>query len=181
MAALQQMFPPGGNFPQLRTLILSWTKAHYSHVGPFITGAELAGMLSACPRLHSLDIIGALESGGICSLLKLPQTCRELCVGGAAFGDNAVATVKELTQLPSLQWVSSPHLTDAGMYQLTALIGLQELLLRDDDGLSETLVMKADEMEGEIHLQTTEHAGCGGCFQIYCLPASFIDDLLVLL
>lgn len=172
MGASQHMFPPGLSRPQLRTLILSWQEVQGdTHVTPFVTGAELADMISACPALNSLDIVGALQQGSSCSsLLKLPETCRELCVGGDAFGDTAADTLKQLTQLTSLRWTCSDTLTDAGLYKLTALTGLQELYLRDDDGLSDALMVdENDEIGGrdfEVHLEATDQVGWGGCFEL---------------
>ena len=116
-------------------------------------------MISACPGLTSLDIAGALlpgHSSAISTLLQLPPTCRQLSIGGDAFGDSAAPTVAQLTQLTKLEWGGSCSLTDAGLYQLTALQGLQELHLHDNHELSDGVVYKED---GFMHGQQQLLAG----------------------
>lgn len=94
-AALQHLSPPISTFPQLRRLFLG-CKHPGIPIGQllYITEADIACFISACPNLNSLDIKGALQPGDNCSpLLKLPETCRELCVGGEAFANQLVITL----------------------------------------------------------------------------------------
>ena len=117
--------------PQLQVLYLGYMFPGANDV-PFMTAAELAALISACPALNRLDITGALLPGDSCdALLQLPPACCKLLVGGEAFDDSAAATVAQLTQLTSLSWKGSGMLTDAGLCQLTALRGLHVLFLEN--------------------------------------------------
>jgi hypothetical protein len=128
--ALQHMFPAGKRLPRLQHLVFD---SHDSQRAGCITTAELSSLVDACPALTSLDLTRVLAADAdVSALLKLPQQCQHLGVGGQAFGDKAAGVVAQLTQLKQLQWVRS-GLTDAGLARLTALHALDKLFMEDND------------------------------------------------
>jgi hypothetical protein len=125
--ALQHMFPAGKQLPQLQRLLFHC--ANRERDEGCITTAELSSLVRACPGLECLSLTCAVAADAdISTLLKLPQQCQHLAVGGQAFGDKAAGVVAQMTQLKSLEWAHSPGLTYAGLAQLTALHALDGLL-----------------------------------------------------
>lgn len=131
---VQHMFPAGKQLQHLRELAL-FSDDDLEDSRPFIATAELKGLACACPALSRLCLAHAVEPGDMSGFLQLPASCQGLSVSGAAFNDQAAATICQLTQLTSLGWTFSPDLTEAGLDQLTALKQLQELSLFDNLGL----------------------------------------------
>jgi hypothetical protein len=131
--ALRHMFPAGKQLPRLQLLEIC---SEGSEDAGLITAAELSSLVDACPGLTCLDLTGVLApDAGVSALLKLPQQCQHVAVGGQAFCDEAAEVVAQLTQLKSLRWtgafVSGAHsLTHAGLAQLTALHTLDTLHIR---------------------------------------------------
>jgi hypothetical protein len=125
--ALQHMFPAGKQLPRLQHLVFD---CHSDGLhGGRITAAELSSLVRACPGLTYLGLACVLApDADLSALLKLPQQCQHLKVGGQAFGDNAAGVVAQLTQLTQLEWCRS-GLTAAGLAQLTALHALDTLYL----------------------------------------------------
>jgi hypothetical protein len=102
----RHMFPPGRQLQQLThvTLVLE----EWDPDGPdggFMSGSELRCLIDACPALQFLDMTNTLhEPATVPELLRLPQCCNTLCVGGRAFSDEAAHIVAQLTQLTRLRW-----------------------------------------------------------------------------
>jgi hypothetical protein len=143
---LQHMFLAGKQKPLLKYIGICsrndcWDKG-------FITTAELSSLVAACPALFCLDLTRVLAADAdVSSLLKLPQQCQHLGVGGQVFGDEAAGLVAQLTQLQQLFWTGSPGLTNAGVAKLTALHMLYTLIiadmnLSDDDHVLESVSLK---------------------------------------
>jgi hypothetical protein len=136
--AIQHMFPPGVQFPQLQELLLyvgsyhaiCCMHEHDSGVVGHVTTAELRSIISACPALRRLQLMRVLAADvDVSVLLQLPVACRSLAVGGRVFDDHAAAVIAQLTQLTYLEWKHSPGLTDAGRQLLTALTSLKTTLV----------------------------------------------------
>jgi hypothetical protein len=118
--AVQHMFPAHHQQLQLRWLSIS-TELSYTNEW-CIDSAALSSIISCCPALQHLDVTCTVQPGSDPSvLLRLPDSCTSLLVGGAAFSDAAAATVAQLTKLKHLSWQDSRQLTDTGLHQLTAL------------------------------------------------------------
>jgi hypothetical protein len=156
------MFPAGKQFPQLQQLSIS---TFVCDTAGRVTTAELRSMISACPALCSLDINCVLTADADVSvLLQLRATCSTLKVGGEPFGDSAVRVVVQLTQLTRLQWGLAYDLTDAGLWRLTALSGLQSLKMLLNNSLT---VVDRDEglMKEPLELVPAEQV-CLGCMHL---------------
>lgn len=120
MGALQHILPAGRQFSQLHTLELS--VAADVQVNSCVDAQDLSHIISCAPQLASLDITCVLSRGAdLSSLLRLPQSCSSLLIGGSTIDDEAAALVAALTQLTSLQISYSYTLTDMGIEHLTAL------------------------------------------------------------
>lgn len=99
--AIQHMFPPGKQFPQLQLLL----SGSCSNSAGRVTTAELRGIISACPALCALRPTDVLAADTEVSILQqLPSTCRSLTVGGKPFGDDAAGVIAQLTQLTCLDF-----------------------------------------------------------------------------
>jgi hypothetical protein len=161
-AAVQHIFPPGKQFPQLQQVSISCCDFDGSNsVGP-VTAAELRAITSACPALCGIEITCVLAADvDVSALLQLPATCRSLKVGGQPLGDSAAGVIAQLTQLTDLQWDSAPALTDAGLQLLTALRGLQTFQMTGNDGLSDAVVEKVGDIMADA-LELTSVPGMVG-------------------
>lgn len=125
--ALQQMFPAGKQLPQMQHLVICLKWGDDADAGR-ITTSELSSLVDVCPALTCLDLTCVLApDADVSALLKLPQQCQHLAIGGQAFGDEAAGVVAQLTQLTRLNWTGYPGLTYAGLVQLTALHALDTL------------------------------------------------------
>lgn len=138
--ALQEMFPAGRVFGGLRRLSL-YHACLNGHEPGYVDIDDLARMFYSCPKLDTLDICGVVfpDVDDLSVLLQLPASCSSLCIGGSVFADDSVGLLTQLTQLTSLSWEFSPHLTDCGLEALTAMRGLQRLFVNDCWGLSRVL------------------------------------------
>lgn len=138
---IQHMFPPGRQLQALACIkleVMEWD-GFMPEFG-FMTTSELRCLITACPALQVFGIANALqEAAAVPELLRLPQCCKDLSVGGMAFADAAAPVLVQLTQLTCLRWCGSPDLTDPGLEQLTARRGLQVLILSDLENVSEGL------------------------------------------
>jgi hypothetical protein len=141
--AVQHAFPAGRVLPHLTQLtlqgILSSVPEPIEGTGGrpgFMSAQHLRDVVAACPGLVELHICNAVASDDLTPLLQLPSSVASLQLAGSALGDGAAAAVARLTQLKSLEWDSSDHLTDAGLEQLTALTGLTHLQMFCNYGLS---------------------------------------------
>jgi hypothetical protein len=127
------MFPAGKQLPQLKYIGFRSHSDHRDVDAGRITTEELSNLVASCPALVLLDLTCVLApDADVSTLLKLPQHCQHLGVGGQAFGDEAAGVVAQLTQLITLQWSGpmgpgAPSLTYAGLAQLTALHTLETL------------------------------------------------------
>lgn len=129
--AVAHMLPVGRQLTQLTALELSSRLLDVSRSAWCwsLTAADLQSISSSCPCLRALHMQGLVEPGAdLSSLLQLRQ-CRDLSVGGRAFGDHAVEVVAQMTQLTSLSWYCSTGFSSVGLNQLTALTNLQQLVL----------------------------------------------------
>jgi hypothetical protein len=129
--ALQHMFPAGKQLPWPRYIAIR-TYSN-SHDKGLVMTAELSSMFDACPSLTSLDVTRVLTpDADVSTLLKLPQHCQRVAIGGRAFGDETAGVIAQLTQLITLEWAGSqflgaPPFTYAGLAKLTALHMLDTL------------------------------------------------------
>lgn len=134
--AAQHMFPAGRVLAQLQSLTL---RGMCSGGLWCLEAADLRSVVSACPGLHRLEILGVVEVSATQALLDLPACCSELKVGGWALNDASARVIAKLTQLADLEWFDSESLTDAGFEHLTKLTGLTRLHMYDMDGLSDVV------------------------------------------
>lgn len=158
--AAQHMFPANRQLPLLKTLIISpdgddYDEDHAQQVC-CLDAADLASIARCCQGLQEVCIAHAVVGGGadVTALLQLPASCQSLRVGGVGFGDAAAAVLAQLTQLQSLCW-GAPLLTDVGLQELTALTGLQHLLVCNCESLSEELL----DDSGDVYVELTHDEG----------------------
>jgi hypothetical protein len=126
------MFPKGSSKPQLQVLRLrNANHRRYDlddDAGVCLKEGDLSRIVSACPALHTLELMRVVQPGAsLAALQRLPESLSSLSVGGQAFGDAAAASVVQLTQLQNLEWSRAPGFSDVGFQHLTALTGLTRL------------------------------------------------------
>jgi hypothetical protein len=102
---LRHMFPPGRQLRQLHSLALGvgYTEdvAYNSSIEWEVPPADLVAVVNSCPRLYFLRLVGVLQPGDICPLLRF-RTVRDLCLGGRVLDVHAAAVVAQMTQLTRL-------------------------------------------------------------------------------
>jgi hypothetical protein len=98
--AAQHMFPAGRVLAHLQWLALCGDMG-------CLTAADMRSVISACPNLRRLEVLGVVETGGVQALVNLPACCSELKVGGQAFADHNAHCIAKLTQLSDLEWWQS--------------------------------------------------------------------------
>jgi hypothetical protein len=126
--AAAYMFPPRRQLTQLTALELSSEHLDFQQAWGRLGEEDLRSIVSCCPRLQSLCIVGLLEGArgflsavGACivpgtdpsPLLQL-RDCRSLSVGGRAFNNSAAQVVAQMTQLTSLTWFCSTGFDSSG-------------------------------------------------------------------
>jgi len=125
----QHVFGPDKHLRHLQVLHVSCFSKSLSetHDPAWLDAGGIYNIARCCSGLCDLTLIGCVQPGSdVSGLLELPA-CRKLAVGGAAFGDEQVAVIAQLSALTGLCWVNSPGLSDAGLAQLTALKRLKGL------------------------------------------------------
>jgi hypothetical protein len=112
-----------------------WDKDQHEYRHGFMDTDSLPAVFAACPSLVSLSIRNALAPGDLTPLLQLPTSVVTIDVGGEAFDDAAAAVVGQLTQLRNLSWEGSVYVTGMGLQELTALQGLEWLMVLSTPGV----------------------------------------------
>lgn len=105
-------------------------------------------LVNSCPDLRELDLQHMLQSGDSSPLLALTTQCTSLSLGGRAIDDGSAGVLCQLTHLRHLWLDDSPTLTDTGLEQLTALTGLDDLVVEGRTRLS-SQVLGPNGEEGE--------------------------------
>lgn len=112
----------------MQTLIL----ASESMSAGCLTGADVASLVAACPRLKEFHLRSTVREGEdtAAALLQLPPSCSSLGIEGNAFGDDVAVVLQQHQQtLRRLHWGGSTKLTDVGVLALTELTALTRLVL----------------------------------------------------
>jgi hypothetical protein len=123
------MFPPGRRLPQLHGFEVCFAAPAPSVDPNQFDCVALGQMVNCCPAIKCLSYsnLSLFEQNmSLAPLLRLQQLARLECpyvVDGAA----SIGVLARLPSLTSLHMHAWPSLSEAGLLQLTALTGLQEL------------------------------------------------------
>lgn len=160
--AVQCMFPGEKQLPQLQRVYMAGMDFHdfLGEVSWGLDSNDLASTVCCCPGLMGLTLDQVVAEGvDVTPLLQLPQGCTALRVGGGAFGNDAAAVVRQLTQVQDLSWSMSDAFTDLGLQRLTVLTQLERLTV-GNCGLTEGLTNLFDPPGKALRLRNTDSQVC---------------------
>lgn len=176
--AVQHIFPKGQRMLQLHVLNIACENGDDHEVdvtgdGWCLDASDLERIVASCPLLRCFGCLRVVDpKASLDALLKLSFCLSRLFVGGMAFGDAAAATIAQLRKLRSLEylsWEHSPCLSDVGLRQLTALMGVTELLVTHCRGLSADVFKDCgDEVEETVALYSTCDKGRNCAYAFLC-------------
>ncbi|KAF8061391.1 ileS [Scenedesmus sp. PABB004] len=110
--------------PALRELAIECT---YEPPDVLLSQAELDALVGACPGLHELQLMSAVEPGASCARLSLLSELTALWLRGDCVSDaDVVPLVRALPALQHLSVVSAPRLGAAGVASLVDTTRLED-------------------------------------------------------
>jgi hypothetical protein len=162
------IFPPGRRLLQLHHFELCFSALPRGAGGVetvMFDCSALEQLVDCCPAIHTLsfqDLSLFKQDVSLAPLLRLQQLAQLECphvVDGVA----SVGVLARLSSLRKLHLHASPGLTDVGVLQLTALTGLQGLVVIDDRNFSLSFMEVMPDRRRFAKLEVSTLEGLQGC------------------